>query len=1200
MGNNMHQYLRYSVCVVVLILITSPGYVDNTREDEIVAKWATDFGDELWNLGNVVTKFTDIKYRYKQLNARVLKTDGEAVLNSMVENVNRMLKQKMDAVMCIMDKAEELSESFNYTEHRFNKFAYHNVKGEVVDDPGEPLNLTGVTDEPPYSNIILNMSLTEDRHFFNIPVNTDYSVVHLPINVYEGYEDVRAGLMWSEALDQVFRDNYQSDPTLLWQYFGAAKGFLRTYPALKWMDQNEESSPEDLIFDCRNRQWYIQATTCSKDVIILIDNSGSMAGMRNTTAKLVLHSLLQTFSNNDFVNIFKFNLTVDTIVPCLGNDSLVQATPENINLFKQAVVDLGPEGKANFSAAFVKAFQVLKKYREIKSCPEKICNQAIMLVTDSVPGNLTEVFDAFNRINDSGTEETIPVRVFTYLVGKEVTNVREIQWMACLNRGYYVHIHNLEEVREDVLKYIPVMARPLVLQAEQHPTSWAHLYADITQKNGSETSGFQKYRMLTSVSVPAYDKKINNNNETTRADILGVAGTDVPISDFLKLTMPYKIGVNGYAFIITNNGYVLLHPDLRPAKDGRLKENYNSVDLTEIELLDDNVTFPRQPSKEILKLRDEMIQHKEGSMQNLAIKFHYDDMRRVGSEKRHYYYAPLKNTPFSMGLALPDIYGSFWIKAGDEIKKSIQMGVPLVSFFKGNWRIHPDWVYCDYHWESKTSFESKEAKLIHFLEKMSMPGWKWYEQYPPEDMSSNDKYDSFRDTNYSCRGRPIKDDEFFCDKEMMQLLVFDAKATEASYRTSKWAAKSRLEVELVEKYNASLRFVATQGGLTRWQYIKEPPADEKQFGETDLLALEENWYKSAVLQHHLNPEAFVFSVPHKVGLQSKDKDFQVTASHAIFTKDGGHEAPGSVVGLKLSHAALSKRFFDFTSKTCRDCSESCSSDELDCYVIDGNGYVIISENNDHTGLFFGEMEGAIMESMVFKNIFRKIRIFDYQAMCYKHSNTTSTASFLSHPVSHISSLIKWAFFKVLWVIAQSLVFAQDVVEIEDDESSPRKPLIDVQVLDIPVACDNATMVYQLQNLAAEGYHSSYSPMNCTRPFYVKRIPHTNLLLIVVNGLYQSCYRRSESESIRIQYNSSANNQYDKSHFLYNHYLREDKSAQDPACNKHYINLLPRRRMSGCFNQHPKEKRITLCGSGTSLSVSFVLVVILISALSWLS
>lgn len=53
------------------------------------------------------------------------------------------------------------------------------------------------------------------------------------------------------------------------------------------------------------------------------------------------------------------------------------------------------------------------------------------------------------------------------------------------------------------------------------------------------------------------------------------------------------------------------------------------MDLTEIELLDDNVTIPRQPSKEILKLRDEMIQNKEGKMPNLPIKFHYDDMVRI-------------------------------------------------------------------------------------------------------------------------------------------------------------------------------------------------------------------------------------------------------------------------------------------------------------------------------------------------------------------------------------------------------------------------------------------------------------------------------------------------------------------------------------------------------------------------------------------
>lgn len=68
-----------------------------------------------------------------------------------------------------------------------------------------------------------------------------------------------------------------------------------------------------------------------------------------------------------------------------------------------------------------------------------------------------------------------------------------------------------------------------------------------------------------------------------------------------------------------------------------------------------------------------------------------------------------------------------------------------------------------------------------------------------------------------------KIDGYYCNKELVELLVFDARVTNTSYGT--WEFESKEAEDLINKYNATLRFVATMSGLTRWQFI---------FGETEV------------------------------------------------------------------------------------------------------------------------------------------------------------------------------------------------------------------------------------------------------------------------------------------------------------------------------------------------------------------------------
>jgi voltage-dependent calcium channel alpha-2/delta-3 len=344
----------------------------------------------------------------------------------------------------------------------------------------------------------------------------------------------------TKGLDKAFFHNHKVDPTIGWQYFCNSSGYMRHFPAVNWNVHPVNT------YDCRMRHWFTGAAVSPKDMIILIERSGSMTGVKLTIAQSVVRHILDTLTPNDFFNVIQFNDTIEYLDGCT-EDKLLQATSFNVMHMKLALDNIKPRGQSDLAEALYETFDIFAKSKRNTAN----CNQAIVLITDGMEYNQTiqDIFKA--NIWDKGNK----IRVFSFLVGEQIANY-ELRLMACENRGFYMKIDLKEhaqssDTRQNAIEYIPVMARPLVLSTNvPNPVVWSSLYADLvdaqrTTNNDwnckqndmqrervvgflnnydqfrciSETEPeepnveFRKYVFMTTVSMPAFDRGINEVRE---------------------------------------------------------------------------------------------------------------------------------------------------------------------------------------------------------------------------------------------------------------------------------------------------------------------------------------------------------------------------------------------------------------------------------------------------------------------------------------------------------------------------------------------------------------------------------------------------------------------------------------------------------------------------------------------------------------
>jgi Ca-activated chloride channel homolog len=180
-----------------------------------------------------------------------------------------------------------------------------------------------------------------------------------------------------------------------------------------------------------------------RELIFVIDNSGSMAGASIVQAKQSLLFALARLKPDDSFNVIRFDDTMETLF-----DGAVPASSDNLAIAKHFVSRLDAEGGTEMLPA-------LKAALEDPSPADETRLRQIVFLTDGAVGNETQLFAevAANRGRS---------RLFTVGIGS-APNSYFMRRAAELGRGTFTHIGAEAEVLERMRALFAKLENPLLI-----------------------------------------------------------------------------------------------------------------------------------------------------------------------------------------------------------------------------------------------------------------------------------------------------------------------------------------------------------------------------------------------------------------------------------------------------------------------------------------------------------------------------------------------------------------------------------------------------------------------------------------------------------------------------------------------------------------------------------------------------------------
>jgi Ca-activated chloride channel family protein len=164
----------------------------------------------------------------------------------------------------------------------------------------------------------------------------------------------------------------------------------------------------------------------SREVILIIDTSGSMQGASLVQAKAALAHALSSLGPDDYFNLLEFNSSTDLLF-----DQSVPVTRSNLYRAQIFITSLDANGGTNMAPALMAALTMAEIPHLMRQ---------VVFITDGAVGNETELLQMVAQSLGNS-------RMFTIAIG-HAPNSWFMRKTAEIGRGSYVHIGNPDEVEE--------------------------------------------------------------------------------------------------------------------------------------------------------------------------------------------------------------------------------------------------------------------------------------------------------------------------------------------------------------------------------------------------------------------------------------------------------------------------------------------------------------------------------------------------------------------------------------------------------------------------------------------------------------------------------------------------------------------------------------------------------------------------------